>query len=151
MKYIITLTLALLSLTVPAAVQLSTLPPLATSATGTSYPATVVPYALTNTVVVTPGSPIYRIAVTNTTTVAIDYTALDLTNSKVARWETWLVVASTNTTVFLPSTNTVQYLSVPNLATTKTNQTIQIAWQAWKEGTNTLVQANAYARSPADD
>jgi len=113
-------------------------------------PRQAVGYALTNTIALDAGKVIYTVAATNDTTLAFDFSAVDLA-ANVARWETWIDVASTNVSVSLPGTNVVQYLEVPDLSTTVEPQTLQVAWQAWAVGAVTNIQAHVYARNPEDE
>jgi len=113
-------------------------------------PRQAVGYALTNTIALDKSKVIYTVAATNDTTLAFDFSAVDLT-ANVARWETWIDVASTNVSVALPGTNVVQYLEAPDLSTTVEPQTLQVAWQAWAVGGATNIQAHVYARNPEDE
>ncbi len=113
-------------------------------------PRQAVPYALTNTIALDAGKTVYQVAATNDTTIAFDFSAVDL-SANVARWETWVDVVSTNVSLTLPGTNVVQYLETPDLSTSAQPQTLQIAWQAWAVGAVTNIQAHVYARQPEEE
>lgn len=79
----------------------------------------------TTTVVVTPFTEIYRVYVTNSTTLAFDLSAID--TNKTSKWETWIIPSSTNNSITWPSTNTVKYLTLPSPITSD-GQIIYAVW-----------------------
>jgi hypothetical protein len=98
------------------------------------------------TIEVESGKPIYNISVLGDSDISFDLSSIDITNN-VARWETWIKVFAPGMTVGLPSTNAVQYLEIPDLTTTTANELMQISWQAWMDGTNSMMQGHLYNRN----
>lgn len=99
---------------------------------------------ITNTITVIPTIPIYKLTVTNLTSViAFDISNLNLTD-KVATWETFITVATTNVSLAYPSTNLVYYVTTPTLSTTTSNQTLYAVWRAFITGTTTNIFCNQW-------
>ena len=93
---------------------------------------------------------VFRISLATSKELTLDFTSLPSTalQDGPVRWETWITLVDTNVVLTLPSTNQVQYLDEIVTATTSTNETIQISWQAWRQplGTNIVIQAHSYGR-----
>jgi hypothetical protein len=87
---------------------------------------------ITNTIAVVPTNRIYRLTVTNLTSVlAFDLSGLNI-GTQVADWSTMITVAHTNVSFAYPATNaTLRYLSTPTVSTTRSNQLLRANWQAY--------------------
>jgi hypothetical protein len=87
---------------------------------------------ITNTIAINPTNRIYRLTVTNLTSVlAFDLTGLAI-GTQVADWETFITIATTNVSFAYPATNAnTRYISTPTVSTTTSNQTLFAAWRYW--------------------
>jgi hypothetical protein len=87
---------------------------------------------ITNTIAINPTNRIYRLTVTNLTSVlAFDLTGLAI-GTQVADWETFITIATTNVSFAYPATNAnTRYISTPTVSTTTSNQTLFASWRYW--------------------
>lgn len=96
---------------------------------------------------ISPSIVIYKVECSNdpSTTISFDLSQLDLTD-KIATWETWLKIATTSTSVVLPSSEEYYYLSDPDLTTEVENETIYLTWRAWKNDSGIIVACNQWGK-----
>jgi hypothetical protein len=87
---------------------------------------------ITNTIAINPTNRIYKLTVTNLTSVlAFDLTGLAI-GTQVADWETFITIATTNVSFAYPATNAnTRYISTPTVSTTTSNQTLFASWRYW--------------------